>query len=57
MPEQKTPLEFAAEYRAMAKRARRLAGYLGNDADRARLLRYAEDLEAEAAKLDDTLIQ
>jgi hypothetical protein len=40
----------------MAKRARRLAGTVG-DGDRERLLRYAEDLEADAAKLDNTFIQ
>jgi hypothetical protein len=44
-------LELAAEHRDLAKRARRLAGYVG-EADRGRLLRYAEDLEADAAKLD-----
>ena len=38
--------------RDLAKRARRLAGTLTTPDDAARLLRYADDLEAEAVDLD-----
>jgi hypothetical protein len=38
--------------RFLAKRARRLAGTLTIADDATRLLRYADDLEAEAAHLD-----
>jgi hypothetical protein len=38
--------------RDLAKRARRLAGFLTTVDDAARLLRYADDLDAQAADLD-----
>lgn len=38
--------------RNLAKRARRLAGTLTTSDDIARLLRYADELETEAADLD-----
>ena len=38
--------------RDLAKRARRLAGTLTTSDDIARLLRYADELEAQAADLD-----
>lgn len=38
--------------RDLARRARRLAAELAQEADRARLLRHAEELEAQAADLE-----
>ena len=43
----------AAAWRALAERARRLAGGLLDDAVRDSLLKYSEELEQEAAKLAD----
>jgi hypothetical protein len=45
-------LEQAAATRDLARRARRLAQALTLDADRARLLQYAEELEEQAARLE-----
>jgi hypothetical protein len=42
----------AATTRDLAKRARRLAGTLTTSDDIARLLRYADELETQAADLD-----
>ena len=42
----------AVATRDLAKRARRLAGTLTTTDDAARLLRYADDLEAQAVDLD-----
>jgi hypothetical protein len=42
----------AAASRDLARRARRLAGTLTTPDDAARLLRYAEELEAQAVDLD-----
>jgi hypothetical protein len=50
MPEE--PIDQVAEIRELAKRARRLVDQLTAAADRARLLRYAEELEAQAADLE-----
>ena len=47
----RTLLEQAEASRDLARRARRLAEELSNDADKARLLRHAEELEAQAADL------
>ena len=47
----RTLLEQAEASRDLARRARRLAGELTNDADKARLLRHAEEPEAQAADL------
>ena len=38
--------------RDLARRARRLAGEMTEEADKARLLRHAEELEAQAADLE-----
>jgi hypothetical protein len=38
--------------RGLAKRARRLAGTVTTPEDAARLLRYADDLDAQAVDLD-----
>ena len=45
-------LEQAAATRDLARRARRLAQGLTPDADRARLLQYAEELEEQANRLE-----
>jgi hypothetical protein len=45
------PLDQAATRRDLAKRARRMAQELA-PADRTRLLRYAEDMEEQAARLE-----
>ena len=50
MPEEL--IDQAAEVRELAKRARRFADQLTAAADRARLLRYAEELETQAADLE-----
>jgi hypothetical protein len=42
------------EKRDMARRARRLAGGLLVQSDKERLLKYAEDLEVEADRLERT---
>ena len=47
----RTLLEQAEASRDLARRARRLAEELTNDADKARLRRHAEELEAQAADL------
>jgi hypothetical protein len=47
-----TPASKAHEARDMARRARRLAAGVTNDADRARLHRYAMDLELQAGALE-----
>jgi hypothetical protein len=47
-----SPLEQAAAARDLARRARRLARELALDADRARLLQYAEELEEQADRLE-----
>jgi hypothetical protein len=47
-----SPLEQAAAKRDLARRARRLARELTLDADRARLLQYAEELEEQAKRLE-----
>jgi hypothetical protein len=44
--------QAAIATRDLAKRARRLAGSLTTDDDATRLLRYADDLDAQAADLD-----
>jgi hypothetical protein len=44
-------MDQSAEVRDLAKRARRLADHL-TAADRGRLLRYAEELETQAADLE-----
>jgi hypothetical protein len=44
--------ERAAAIRVLAQRARRLAQALTVDADRARLLQYAEELEDQADRLE-----
>jgi hypothetical protein len=46
------PSEQAIAVRDLAKRARRLAGTLTTSDDIARLLRYADELEAQAADMD-----
>lgn len=46
-----TPDEASAK-RNSARRARRLAGQLHDDADRARLLAFADELEAAAEALE-----
>ena len=38
--------------RDLARRARRLAGEVTSEADKARLLRHADELEAQAADLE-----
>jgi len=50
MPEE--IIDQAAEIRELAKRARRLADQLTAAADRVRLLRYAEELEAQVVELE-----
>lgn len=45
--------ERAEAARDLAARARRLAGTLTPDAERNRLLRHAERLDAEAAELEE----
>jgi hypothetical protein len=47
-----TPEERARETRDMARRAMRLANTLVNAADRARLLRYAEQLHEDADRVE-----
>jgi hypothetical protein len=47
-----TSSDRAGETRDLARRAFRLANALHDPADRARLLRYAEDLEDEADRLE-----
>ena len=47
-----SPLEQAAATRDLARRARRLAQGLTPDADRARLLQYAEELDEQANRLE-----
>jgi hypothetical protein len=44
--------DYAAKCRALAKRARRLAQSIYEDADRAGLLRCCEELEARADRLE-----
>lgn len=56
MPMPRPLVGLATKHLELAMRARRLADYLG-EADRDRLLRYAEGLEAEAARLDAALSQ
>lgn len=48
-----SPLEQAAATRDLARRARRLSQALTLDADRARLLQYAEELEEQAKRLEE----
>jgi hypothetical protein len=48
----RNPLDQAAERRDLAKRARRLAQELAPGAERKRLLKYAEELEEQAARLE-----
>jgi hypothetical protein len=48
----RTLLEQAEASRDLARRARRLAGELTAEADRQRLQRHAEELEAQAAELE-----
>jgi hypothetical protein len=47
-----SPLEQAAATRDLARRARRLLHALTLEADRARLLQYAEELEEQADRLE-----
>jgi hypothetical protein len=47
-----SPLEQATSTRDLARRARRLAQALTVDADRVRLLQYAEELEEQAERLE-----
>ena len=47
-----TLLEQAKATRDLAGRARRLAAEMTNDAEKARLIRHAEELEAQAADLE-----
>jgi hypothetical protein len=47
-----SPIEQAAATRDLARRARRLAQALTLDADRVRLLQYAEELEEQANRLE-----
>ena len=47
-----TMTDRAIATRDLAKRARRLAGTVTTSDDAARLLRYAEELEAQAVDLD-----
>jgi len=49
MPKPFTPSEQAAALRVVAAQARRLAQTFARDADKARLLRYADELEQRAA--------
>jgi hypothetical protein len=52
MPTPEKLRELARAKRAEATRARRLAGEMTADADQDRMVRYAIELEAEAAELD-----
>ncbi len=45
----RTLLQQAEASRDLARRARRLADEMTNDADKARLLRHATELDAQAA--------
>jgi hypothetical protein len=47
-----SPLEQAAARRDLARRARRVGQALTLDADRARLLQYAEELEEQEVRLE-----
>ena len=49
-------LEEAADCGDQAKRAKRLAGAFRNDQDRDRLLQYAEELDQEAAILEERAV-
>jgi hypothetical protein len=44
--------EQASASRDLARRARRLANEMTNDADKARLMRHADELDAQAADLE-----
>jgi hypothetical protein len=47
-----TLLQQAEASRDLARRARRLADEMTSDADKARLLRHADELDAQAADLE-----
>ena len=48
----RTLLQQAEANRDLARRARRLADEMTNEADKARLLRHADELDAQAADLE-----
>jgi hypothetical protein len=47
-----TLLHQAEKSRDLARRARRLADDMTNEADKARLMRHADELDAQAADLE-----
>ncbi len=47
-----TLMKQAEASRDLARRARRLANEMTNDADKARLMRHADELDAQAADLE-----
>ena len=57
MDPSKSPEQAIASNRNLARRARRYADNLTADADRARLLGYADELEKEADALEDEATQ
>jgi uncharacterized protein YcaQ len=57
VPPSKPPAEIVASNRDLARRARRFANNLTADADRVRMLDYADELEKQADDLEADAVQ